>query len=172
MRLIDKPLVIGKIRAASPTKPTAMTHLSHFVLAALLVSSSPVIADTAKPSPGNGAPFKSYYTVKTMQRLATAYAAVAGKSSGVTPATLAAAAEFRGYVLAKAESWNKDWRGKCSGPAGQVIEEADELVSQIAAVITTKVSAADMAKLDDSDVDVLVGFGVFGRCLSDNPFSK
>lgn len=149
----------------------ALRPLAHVALAAACLLSAPLMADTAKPPP-KGTPFTSYYTVKSMLELARAYVAVAGKSSGVAPATLAGAAEFRGYVLSKAESWNKDWRSKCDGPAGQTIEEPDALVRQIASVITTRLTPEDIARLADSEVDVLVGFGVFGRCMSDNPFSN
>jgi hypothetical protein len=105
----------------------------------------------------------SYYSTAQMQKLASAFVQTHGKTHP-KPELLAKAAEFRGYLLAKAESWNKDWRGKCDGPAGRDLENPDDLVLQIAAIVA-KVSATDISDFGESRPDSLLGFGVLGRCL-------
>ena len=114
----------------------------------------------------NSPPF-SYYTATQMQQLAAAFVARHKHTQPPDTALLIQAAEFRGYILAKAESWNKDWRGTCDGPAGQHVEPADSLALQIATIVANT-PAAKIAEAGETNVDRLVGWGVFSRCMPDS----
>jgi hypothetical protein len=105
----------------------------------------------------------TYYTSSQMQKMASAFVEVHGKTKP-NPKLIAKAAEFRGYLLSKAESWNKDWRGKCEGPAGMTPENPDDLVLQIATIVA-KLSAKELADVGESRPNMLLGFGVLGRCM-------
>jgi hypothetical protein len=136
-----------------------------FLVMLFLFTAKSAVAQSAEDKnqlvPPKKADAFSFYTTREMLVLARSHLAVLEQGDKVPADVMAKGAEFRGYLLGKAEAFHPDWRNKCDVNEP---EQPDRYVQQVAQVIAS-VKPEELNDLDAARVDVLVGWGVLGRCV-------